>query len=50
MEAYRERGVFEMGWDDFVAVVDFHEKSGLKYIKLLGGDPMRHSRVPFFLD
>ena len=50
MEAYRAKGIFEMGWEDFVAVVDFHERCGLKNINLLGGDPMLHSRLPDLLD
>ncbi|MCX5834371.1 MAG: radical SAM protein [Deltaproteobacteria bacterium] len=50
MEAYRAKGVLEMGWEDFVFVVDFHERSGLKNINLLGGDPMLHSRLPDLLD
>ena len=50
MEAYRARGIFEVGWEDFVAVVDFHERSGFGNINLLGGDPMLHSRFLDILD
>ena len=47
MEEYRARGIREMSWDDFLAVVDFHERSGLRVMVLLGGEPALHSR---FLD
>jgi len=44
MEEYRARGVREMSWDDFVAVVDFYERSGIRHMVLLGGEPAWHSR------
>jgi radical SAM protein with 4Fe4S-binding SPASM domain len=44
MEEYRARGIREMSWDDFVAVVDFYEQSGLRQMILLGGEPGLHSR------
>lgn len=47
MEEYRARGIREMSWNDFLAVVDFHERSGLRGMVLLGGEPALHSR---FLD
>ena len=50
MEEYQAKGVLEMGWEDFVAAVGFHERSGLKDISLLGGDPMLHSRLTELLD
>jgi MoaA/NifB/PqqE/SkfB family radical SAM enzyme len=43
-EEYRARGIREMSWDDFVAVVDFYERSGLRKMILLGGEPGLHSR------
>jgi MoaA/NifB/PqqE/SkfB family radical SAM enzyme len=47
MEEYRAQGIREMSWDDFTVVVDFYERSGLRHMILLGGDPALHSR---FLD
>ncbi len=44
MEEYRARGIREMSWDDFLAVVDFYERSGLREMVLLGGEPCLHSR------
>ena len=44
MEEYRARGIHEMSWDDFAAVVDFYERSGLRHMILLGGEPGLHSR------
>lgn len=47
MEEYLAQGIREMSWDDFAAVVDFYERSGLRHMTLLGGEPGLHSR---FLD
>jgi radical SAM protein with 4Fe4S-binding SPASM domain len=44
MEEYQAGGIHEMSWDDFTAVVDFYERSGLRHICLLGGEPCLHSR------
>ncbi|MGE5800325.1 MAG: radical SAM protein [Syntrophaceae bacterium] len=44
MEEYQARGIREMSWDDFVGVVDFYERSGLREMVLLGGEPCLHSR------
>ncbi len=44
MEEYQARGIREMSWDDFVIVVDFYERSGLRQMILLGGEPGLHSR------
>ena len=44
MEEYQARGIREMSWDDFVVVVDFYERSGLREMVLLGGEPCLHSR------
>jgi MoaA/NifB/PqqE/SkfB family radical SAM enzyme len=44
MEEYRTRDIHEMSWDDFVAVVDFYERSGIRLMALLGGEPAWHSR------
>jgi MoaA/NifB/PqqE/SkfB family radical SAM enzyme len=44
MENYRARGIREMSWDDFVAVVDFYERSGIRHMTLLGGEPGLHNR------
>lgn len=44
MEEYQARGIREMNWDDFLTVVDFHERSGLRGMVLLGGEPALHSR------
>jgi hypothetical protein len=47
MEDYRNDGVLEMGWEDFITAVDFCRNAGLNTIHLLGGEPTRHSK---FLD
>ncbi len=47
MDEYRARGVHEINWDDFLAIVDFYEQSNLYQMILLGGEPGLHSR---FLD
>jgi len=47
MDAYAARGVTEMAWEDFLKVVEFYERSGMRHMALLGGEPTRHSR---FLD
>ena len=44
MDEYRARGIREMSWDDFVSVVDFYERSGIRHMILLGGEPGLHSR------
>lgn len=44
MEEYRERGIHEMTWGDFLAVVDFYECSRFHHMILLGGEPGLHSR------
>lgn len=44
MEEYRARGIYELNWDDFLTVVDFYERSGLREMVLLGGEPGLHSR------
>jgi radical SAM protein with 4Fe4S-binding SPASM domain len=44
MDEYRARGIREMSWDDFLTVVDFYERSGLRQMVLLGGEPGLHSR------
>jgi MoaA/NifB/PqqE/SkfB family radical SAM enzyme len=44
MDEYRARGIREMSWDDFVTVVDFYERSGIRHMILLGGEPGLHSR------
>jgi len=44
MEEYRARGIREMSWEDFTAVVDFYDRSGLREMCLLGGEPCLHSR------
>lgn len=49
MEEYQESGIGEMTWDDFLTVVDFHERSGLQTMVLLGGEPALHSRFPEIL-
>lgn len=50
MEWYRSNGILEMSWEAFLRVVDFHEASGVKQMKLLGGDPLLHSRILDILD
>lgn len=50
MEAYRARGIEEMSWEDFLAVVSFYEKSGLNHMILLGGEPTLHSRFEDILE
>ena len=45
MDAYTAKGVTEMSWDDFLQVVDFYERSGMRQMNLLGGEPTRHSRL-----
>jgi MoaA/NifB/PqqE/SkfB family radical SAM enzyme len=44
MEEYRARGIREMNWDDFVTVVDLYERSGVRHMILLGGEPAWQSR------
>jgi MoaA/NifB/PqqE/SkfB family radical SAM enzyme len=44
MDEYRARGIREMSWDDFVSVLDFYERSGIRHMILLGGEPGLHSR------
>jgi hypothetical protein len=44
MQEYQARGIQEMSWEDFTAVVDFYERSGLREMCLLGGEPCLHSR------
>jgi|WetSurMetagenome_2_1015567.scaffolds.fasta_scaffold01116_15 MoaA/NifB/PqqE/SkfB family radical SAM enzyme len=44
MEEYQARGIREISWDDFLTVVDFYERSGLRQMVLLGGEPGLHSR------
>lgn len=44
MKEYRARGLREMSWDDFVRVVDFYERSGIRHMILLGGEPAWHSK------
>jgi MoaA/NifB/PqqE/SkfB family radical SAM enzyme len=44
MEEYQSRGIHEMSWDDFISVVDFYERSGFRWMALLGGEPAWHSR------
>jgi organic radical activating enzyme len=44
MDEYRAQGIREMSWDDFVSVVDFYARSGLRRMVLLGGEPGLHSR------
>jgi len=45
MAAYTASGITEMSWDDFLIVVDFYERSGMRHMALLGGEPTRHSRL-----
>jgi MoaA/NifB/PqqE/SkfB family radical SAM enzyme len=45
MDSYGNCGIPEMGWDDFLKVVDFYERSGVRHMALLGGEPTRHSRI-----
>jgi organic radical activating enzyme len=44
MEQYRLRGIEEMDWEDFRAVVQFYERSDFRQMNLLGGEPTTHSR------
>jgi MoaA/NifB/PqqE/SkfB family radical SAM enzyme len=44
MEYYRSRGITELAWQDFLTVVAFCERSGLRQMSLLGGEPTSHSR------
>jgi radical SAM protein with 4Fe4S-binding SPASM domain len=44
MEEYRSRGIEEMDWQDFTAAVEFCERSGVRKMALLGGEPTMHSR------
>lgn len=44
MEDYISRGIREMSWEEFLAVVDFYERTGLRHMILVGGDPGLHSR------
>jgi MoaA/NifB/PqqE/SkfB family radical SAM enzyme len=50
MEDYLARGIREMSWEDFMAVVDFYERSRIGHMILLGGEPGLHTRFPDILD
>src|SRR5512137_1287718 len=45
MDRYAASGITEMAWEDFLRVVDFYERSGIRHMALLGGEPTRHSRL-----
>lgn len=44
MGEYRARGIEEMSWEDFLAVVSYYEQAGLNHMILLGGEPTLHTR------
>jgi MoaA/NifB/PqqE/SkfB family radical SAM enzyme len=50
MADYRNRGILEIGWDDFVEAAAFFERSGESGIHLLGGEPLLHSRIVNILE
>jgi pyruvate-formate lyase-activating enzyme len=44
MRQYRDQGIDEMSWRDFLTVVKFYESPNYRQMHLLGGEPTTHSR------
>jgi cyclic pyranopterin phosphate synthase len=39
-----------LGWDDYIYVLDFYERNGIRAVSLLGGEPTVHPDAPEMID